>query len=86
MSEETSEGIKPIKDELGWYRRGCIARVLRGKHVLVIGSTGTGKTWWMAKVADHYLHRFVFVNPNLEDVVDNICTTSSKFGLTKTNR
>ena len=72
MTEETSLG--PIKDELGWYRSSCAARVLRGKHVLVIGSTGTGKTFWMSRIADKYLHRFIFVNPNLETVVEDICT------------
>jgi DNA helicase HerA-like ATPase len=74
MSEEDVEKLEPIRDELGWYRRSCIARVLRGKHCLVIGATGTGKTWWMSKVARRYLHRFIFVNPNLEEVVENICT------------
>lgn len=72
--EEESEELGTIKDGLGWYRRGCIARVLRGRHCLVIGATGTGKTWWMSKVARRYLHRFIFVNPNLEEVVENICT------------
>ena len=68
------EGLETIKDELAWYRRSCVARVLRGKHCLIIGATGTGKTWWMAQVAKRYLHRFIFVNPNLEEVVENICT------------
>jgi hypothetical protein len=72
MTEE--EPLEAIRDDLAWYRKSCIARVLRGKHCLIIGATGTGKTWWMAKVAKRYLHRFVFVNPNLEEVVDNICT------------
>lgn len=72
MSEEDKIGT--LQDELGWYRRSCVAKVLRGKHVLVIGATGTGKTWWMSKVANRYLHRFIFVNPNLEEVVESICT------------
>ena len=72
-AETEEEEIGTIKDELGWYRRSCIARVLRGKHCLVIGATGTGKTWWMSKVANRYLHRFIFVNPNLEEVVERIC-------------
>jgi DNA helicase HerA-like ATPase len=72
--EEDLEGIELIRDELSWYRRSCIAKVLKGKHCLVIGATGTGKTWWMSKVAKRYLHRFVFVNPNLEEVVEDICT------------
>ena len=69
-----AEQLRPIEDELGWWRRSCVARVLRGRHCLVIGATGTGKTWWMSKVARRYLHRFVFVNPNLEEVVEQICT------------
>jgi DNA helicase HerA-like ATPase len=73
MSEEDSEKLEPVSDELGWYRRSCVARVLRGKHCLIIGATGTGKTWWMSKVAIRYFHRFIFVNPNLEEVVEKIC-------------
>jgi len=73
-TETEEESIGAIKDELGWYRRSCIARVLKGKHCLIIGATGTGKTWWMSKVAARYLHRFIFVNPNLEEVVEQICT------------
>jgi type IV secretory pathway ATPase VirB11/archaellum biosynthesis ATPase len=74
MSEEDGKKLEPIEDELGWYRRSCIARVLKGKHCLIIGATGTGKTWWMSKVAKRYLHRFIFVNPNMEEVVEDICT------------
>jgi DNA helicase HerA-like ATPase len=73
MNED--EKLEPLRDEFSWYRRSCIARVLRGKHCLVIGATGTGKTWWMTKVADRYLGRFIFVNSNEEEVVENICTT-----------
>ena len=75
MSEETEDvPLGPIKDKVALWRLGCVGRVLRGKHVLVIGATGTGKTWWMATVAHRYLHRFIFVNPNLEEIVENICT------------
>lgn len=66
--------LETVSDSLAWWRKSCPARVLRGKHCLVIGATGTGKTWWMANVARRYLHRFIFVNPNLEEVVENICT------------
>jgi hypothetical protein len=72
--EEEGKKLEPIEDELGWYRRSCIARVLKGKHCLVIGATGTGKTWWMTKVAKRYLHRFIFVNTNLEEKVEEVCT------------
>lgn len=53
--------------------KGCVLKVLNGKHCLVIGATGSGKTFWMAKVAETYLKRFIFVNPQLEEVVDSIC-------------
>ena len=53
--------------------KGCVLKVLNGKHAIVIGATGSGKTFWMAKVCDLYLHRFIFVNPQLEDEVDKIC-------------
>jgi len=56
--------------------KGCILKVLNGKHCLVIGATGSGKTFWMAKVADEYLHRFIFVNPQLEESVAKICHVS----------
>lgn len=56
--------------------KGCILKVLQGKHCLVIGATGSGKTYWMAKVADQYLHRFIFVNPQEEEVVNKICKTA----------
>lgn len=72
---ETRQEITTIEDKVAWWRRNCIAKVLRGRHCLVIGATGTGKTWWMSKVARRYLHRFIFVNPNMEEVVENICTS-----------
>ena len=78
MSEENeplpTEPLGPVEDKVPLWQLGCVGHVLRGKHVLVIGATGTGKTWWMSKVAGHYLHRFIFVNPNLEEIVENICT------------
>lgn len=55
--------------------KNCVLKVLTGKHCLVIGSTGSGKTFWMAYVADKFLNRFIFVNPQLEEVVDKICAT-----------
>lgn len=72
MSEETN--LKALKNEPSNEIPECIAKVLRGKHCLIIGSTGSGKTYWVAKVARRYLRRFIFVNPNLEEVVANITT------------
>jgi hypothetical protein len=64
------------KRETEISHKGCVLRLLNGKHAIVIGHTGSGKTFFMARVADLYLKRFIFVNPQLEDVVDNICTVA----------
>ena len=49
----------------------CVQKVLSGKHVLVVGDTGSGKTYWMASVCK-FLPSYVFVNPQEEDIVDTI--------------
>jgi DNA helicase HerA-like ATPase len=54
---------------------GCVLKVLNGKHIFILGSTGSGKTFWMAKVADTYLHRFIFINTQMEVEVDKICSS-----------
>ena len=64
------------KRESQLKKMGCVFKVLNGKHCLVIGTTGSGKTFWMAKVADTYFKRFIFVNPQLASSVSKICTTS----------
>lgn len=68
------EKLKPYAKS-GWARqqerRNCHMRVLAGKHVLVVGKTGSGKTYWMAKVCS-YLPAYIFVNPQEEDIVDSI--------------
>jgi hypothetical protein len=64
------------KPETEQSHKGCVLRVLNAKHCLVIGATGSGKTFWMARVADLYLKRFIFVNPQLEREVEKICTVA----------
>lgn len=61
----------------GFKREMCIGRVLSGKHCLIIGATGSGKTFWMANVANRFFNRFIFVNPQLEESVSNICSFST---------
>jgi hypothetical protein len=64
------------KRETELRHKGCVLKVLNGKHCLVIGATGSGKTFWMARVADLYFHRFIFINPQLEVEVDKICNVA----------
>jgi len=43
-----------------------------GKHVLVMGTTGSGKTFFAANYAALYYPRFIFVNTSLEEVVTQV--------------
>lgn len=61
----------------GRVERDCPARVLNGKHVLIVGKTGAGKTYWMAEVADNFLDCFIFVNTQLERCVEKITNFST---------
>jgi len=87
-SEQTYYGKDDIREATTEYqieherRKGrvetdCPARVLNGKHVLIVGKTGTGKTYWMANVADNFLDCFIFVNTQLERVVEKITNFST---------
>ena len=51
----------------------CERVLLEGKHVLTIGTTGSGKTYFAARFADKYLDCFLFVNSSVEQVVSNVC-------------
>ena len=53
----------------------CINRALSGKHVLLIGSTGSGKTYAASYMAQ-FLDSFVFVNTQRELSVTNMCQVS----------
>lgn len=78
MSEEGATLETAAENHFSAFKKEeCIARVLSGKHTLVIGATGSGKTFFMANVANLYLNRFVFVNPQMEESVSRICTYST---------
>lgn len=54
----------------------CPGKALNGKHVLIVGKTGSGKTYWMAQVCN-FLNTFIFVNTQLERVVEKITSFST---------
>ena len=60
-------GMKPDVES----QVNCPMRVLAGRHVLIVGRTGCGKTYWMSKICE-YLPAYVFVNPQEETIVDSI--------------
>jgi len=51
----------------------CIETILKAKHVFISGDTGSGKTGFIARFAKKYLHIFIFINPQMERIVDDIC-------------
>lgn len=69
--------LKEDYNEQLLHHTDCVGRVLSGKHVLVIGKTGTGKTYWAAFVAGAHLDRFIFINPQYERAVTDICQYST---------
>lgn len=79
MNEEEQKALASRSENAfsHFKREECIGTVLSGKHCLVIGATGSGKTFWMANVAHRFLNRFIFVNPQLEDSVSRICTLTT---------
>lgn len=53
--------------------KSSIKSVLDGTHVLVIGSTGMGKSFWMSEIAKKYLPVFIFINPQMESSIEAVC-------------
>ena len=60
------------------YIQDCPARVLNGKHVLIVGKTGMGKTYWMSEVCKQSLDCFIFVNTQLERCVEKVTNFSTE--------
>lgn len=54
----------------------CERQLLEGRHVLVIGTTGSGKTYFAARFADKYVDCFIFVNSSFEEEVSKVCQIS----------
>ena len=65
------------KDQRNIQRAECEHKLLHGKHVLVIGTTGSGKTYFAAKFAEKYYDCFLFVNSSIEEEVTKICQVST---------
>ena len=65
------EPREAMKDMYRPEKVNCIRRVLSGKHVLVVGDSGSGKTYFMASVCK-FLPAYIFVNPQEEAIVDGI--------------
>lgn len=74
--EDVHEQCKEDYNAQMLHHTDCVSRVLSGKHVLVIGKTGTGKTYWTAQVMDRHIKSFIFVNPQYERAVSEICDCS----------
>jgi hypothetical protein len=53
----------------------CIGRALSGRHILIIGTTGSGKTYAAAYMLD-FLDAFVFINTQRELEVTQKCQVS----------
>ena len=66
---------KRLSHYAGERMNPCINQALSGKHVLLIGSTGSGKTYAAAYMAQ-FLDSFVFVNTQRELSVTNMCQVS----------
>jgi DNA helicase HerA-like ATPase len=74
MSEEQAVMATAAENHFSAFKKEmCIGKVLTGRHCLVIGATGSGKTFWMANVANRFFNRFIFCNPQMEESVSGIC-------------
>ena len=51
--------------------RECVTKILSGRHILVVGETGSGKTYYMSKICE-MLPTLIFINPQEEVIVDKI--------------
>lgn len=64
MSEESKSNVNP-----------CVLKALSGRHILLIGTTGSGKTFVASYMAQH-LDCFVFINTQEEKSAADICQVS----------
>lgn len=80
MSEEENWKLRSMESKrlshyAGSRMNPCINRALSGKHVLLIGSTGSRKTYAASYMAQ-FLDSFVFINTQRELSVTNMCDVS----------
>ena len=77
FESEEGMGSKMLRHRPGMKKsiHPCIARALSGRHILIIGSTGSGKTYAASYMLD-YLDAFVFVNTQRELEVTQKCQVS----------
>jgi DNA helicase HerA-like ATPase len=61
--------IRAAKVRTGW---DCERKLLLGKHILVIGTTGSGKTWFVKEFARKWYPVFIFVNTQIEECVTEV--------------
>ena len=54
------------------HKPDCMEYALTGKHILVIGGTGSGKTYFVTRMCER-LESYIFVNPQEEVEVEDIC-------------
>ena len=83
MTDESLYPVNPIATDLNKsylrqkpsrnQRTFCEKKLLNGKHVLVIGTTGSGKTYFAARFAWKYYKCFLFVNSSIEEEVTRVC-------------
>lgn len=76
-SEERQLATAAENEYTRFKREMCIGQLLAGKHCLIIGATGSGKTFFMANIANRFLSRVIFVNPQLEEVITKVCDVST---------
>ena len=77
FESEDGMGAKMLRHRSGMKRdiHPCIARALSGRHILIIGSTGSGKSYAAAYMSD-FLDAFVFVNTQRELEITQKCQIS----------
>ena len=77
FESETGMGAKTLRHRTGMKKtiHPCIARALSGRHILIIGSTGGGKTYAASYMLD-YLDAFIFINTQRELEVTQKCQVS----------
>lgn len=72
FESETGMGAKTLRHTSGSKIHPCINRALSGRHILIIGSTGSGKTYAAAYMT-HFVDAFVFINTQRELSVSQRC-------------